>query len=173
MGQDAFMKPEIPEPMRDLMKMSIEQTKRAFETFASASEKTWKSLESSSQSARTTLYSLNAKFAEITRRNAEANFILAMRLAETKDFNQAIDLQSEHVRKQMETFMQQLEEVRDLTAQIVQDAAPAPAPRVDGGSGKSAPSNLSGPRGSTPGASAGPPHAPSSTGARSEAGRAN
>jgi phasin len=168
MGHDAFMKPEIPEPMRDLMKMSIEQTKRAFETFASASEKTWKSLESSSQSARTTLYSLNAKIAEITRRNAEANFALAMKLAEAKDLNQAIDLHSEHVRKQMETFMQQLEEVRDLTAQIVQDAAPAP--RADG---KSTPSNVSAARGASPAVSAGSSHAPSSSGARSEAGRAN
>jgi phasin len=171
MGHDAFMKPEIPEPMRDLMKMSIEQTKQAFETFASASEKTWKSLESSSQSARTTLYSLNAKIAEITRRNAEANFALAMKLAEAKDLNQAIDLQSEHVRKQMETFMQQLEEVRDLTAQIVQDAAPAP--RADGGSGKSAPSAASAARAASPGVSAGPSPAPSSSGARGAAGRTN
>jgi phasin len=171
MGNDAFIKPDIPEPMRDLMKMSIEQTKMAFETFASASEKTWKSLESSSQSARTSLYSLHAKIAEITRRNAEANFALAMKLAEAKDLNQAIDLQSEHVRKQMENFMHQLEEVRDLTAQIVQDAAPAP--RADGGSGKSAPTNLSAARGAAPGVSTGPSHAPSSSGARGETGRAN
>ena len=48
MANDAFMKPEIPEPLRELMKMSIEQAKRAFETFVSTSEKTWKSLEISS-----------------------------------------------------------------------------------------------------------------------------
>lgn len=142
MSNDAFIKPEIPEPMRDLMKMSIEQAKRAFETFASASEKTWHSLESSSQSAGGSLRSLNAKIAEITRRSAEANFALATKLAEAKDMNQAIALQSEHVRKQMETFAQELEEVRDLTAKIIQDAAPA-AP-ADRGGGKSAPSSQSG-----------------------------
>ena len=37
MASDAF-KPEIPEPLRQLMKMSIEQAKRAFETFISTSE---------------------------------------------------------------------------------------------------------------------------------------
>jgi Phasin protein len=94
-----------------------------------------------------------------------------MKLAEAKDLNQAIDLQSEHVRKQMETFMQQLEEVRDLTAQIVQDAAPAP--RAEGGRGKSAPSAASAARAASPGVSAGPSPAPSSSGARGEAGRTN
>ena len=48
MANDAFVKPEIPESMRDLMKISIEQAKRAFDTFASTSEKTWKSLETGS-----------------------------------------------------------------------------------------------------------------------------
>ncbi len=137
MANDAF-KPEIPEPLRELMKMSIEQARRAFETFASTSEKTWKSLESSSPSGRASLYALNAKIAEITRRNAEANFALAMKLAESKDISQAIELQSQHVRKQMETFVHQLEEMRDLTAQMIQEANPAT--RTDVGTARSAPS---------------------------------
>jgi hypothetical protein len=41
MADDPFMKPEVPEAIRDLMKMSIEQAKRAFETFAATSEKAW------------------------------------------------------------------------------------------------------------------------------------
>jgi phasin len=125
MANDAFMKPEIPEALRELMKMSIEQARRAFETFVSTSEKTWKSFEASSPSGRAQLYALNAKIAEITRLNAEANFALATRLAEAKDLNQAIELQSEHVRKQMESFVRQLEEMRDLTAQMIQEAHPA------------------------------------------------
>ena len=136
MANDAFMKPEIPESLRDLMKMSIEQAKRAFDTFASTSEKTWKSLETSSQSARTGLTALNSKIADITRSNAEANFALAMKLAESKDINQAMELQSQHARKQMEAFVHQLEEMRDLAAQIIQesnpvraDAAPSSAPK--------------------------------------------
>ena len=122
MANDAFVKPEIPESMRDLMKMSIEQAKRAFDTFASTSEKTWKSLETGSQSARVGLTALNAKIAEITRENAEANFGLALKLTDTKDLNQAFDLQTQHARKQMETFGHQLEELRDLASQIIQES---------------------------------------------------
>ena len=83
MANDAFTKPEVPDAFRDLMKISIEQTKRAFETFASTSEKAWKTFETSSQTASSGLRSLNEKIAEITRNNAEANFALAMKLAES------------------------------------------------------------------------------------------
>ena len=137
MANDAFMKAEIPDALRELMKMSIEQARRAFDTFVSTSEKTWKSLEASSPSGRGQLYALNAKIAEITRLNAEANFALAMRLAEAKDVGQAIELQSEHLRKQMEGFVHQLEEMRDLTAQLIQEAHPAT--RTDVSSVRSAP----------------------------------
>jgi hypothetical protein len=117
-----FMKPELPDSVRDLMKLSIEQAQRAFETFVATSEKTWKSFESLTPSA---LQALNGKIAEITRENAEASFALAMKLAESKDLKQALELQSEHAKKQMETFAQQLEAMRDLAAQLIQDAKDA------------------------------------------------
>jgi phasin len=128
MANDAFMKPEVPDSFRDLMKISIEQAKRAFDTFAAASEKTWKTFETSSRTASSGLRSLNEKIAEITRSNAEANFALAMKLAESKDVGQAMELQTEHARKQMETFAHQLEEIRDLAAQVIQDSAPSGMP---------------------------------------------
>jgi phasin len=128
MANDAFMKPEVPDSFRDLMKISIEQARRAFETFAASSEQTWKSLETSSQTASSGLRSLNEKIAEITRNNAEANFALAMKLTESKDVGEAMELQTEHARKQMENFVHQLEEIRDLAAQVIQDSTPPGMP---------------------------------------------
>src|SRR5262249_50793841 len=128
MANDAFMKPEVPDSFRDLMKVSIEQTKRAFDTFAATSERTWKTLETSSQTASSGLRSLNEKIAQITRNNAEANFALAIKLAESKDVSQAMELQTEHARKQMESFVHQLEEIRDLAAQVIQDSTPSGIP---------------------------------------------
>jgi phasin len=127
-ANDAFMKPEVPDSFRELMKVSIEQTKRAFDTFAATSEKTWKTFETRSQTATSGLRSLNEKIAEITRNNAEANFNLAMKLTETKDVSQAMELQTEHARKQMESFVHQLEEIRDLAAQVIQDSTPTGMP---------------------------------------------
>jgi phasin len=128
MANDAFMKTEVPDSFRDLMKVSIEQAKRAFDTFAATSEKTWKTFETSSRTVSSGLRSLNEKIAEITRSNAEANFALAMRLAESKDVGQAMELQTEHARKQMESFVHQLEEIRDLAAQVIQDSTPSGMP---------------------------------------------
>ena len=116
MANDAFMKPEVPDAFRELMRVSIEQAKRAFDTFAATSEKTWKTLKPA-RSARSGLRSLDEKIAEITRNNAEANFALAMKLAESKDVGQAMELQTEHARKQMESFVHQIEEIRDLATQ--------------------------------------------------------
>ncbi len=149
-ANDAFMKPE--QVMRELMKLSIEQAKRAFETFVTTSEKTWKSLENASPSGRASLYALNAKIAEITRLNAEANFALAMRLAETKDIAQAIELQSQHVKKQMDTFVHQLEAMRDLAAQIIQEANQT---RTDDGSARSPAAGASDLRSASSGPSSG------------------
>jgi phasin len=104
------------------MKLSIEQAKQAFESFAATSEKTWKSLETTSEKAGVGIWSLNEKIVQITRSNAEANFAIALKLAGSKDFGQAMQLQADHARKQLETFVRQLEEVRDLAAKIIEDA---------------------------------------------------
>ena len=79
-------------------------------------------METSSQAARAGFQALNTKIADITRSNAEANFALVMKLAESRDIQQAMELQSEHARTQMETFACQLEELRDLTTKIIQEA---------------------------------------------------
>ena len=47
------------------------------------------------------------------------------KLAESTDVAPAMELQSEQVRKQMDNFVHQLEEMRDLTTKIIQDANPA------------------------------------------------
>ena len=66
---------------------------------------------------------MNAKIAEITRANVEANFALAIKLAESTDV--APGAAEQQVRKQMDNFVHQLEEMRDLTTKIIQDANPA------------------------------------------------
>ena len=122
MPTDAFGKSDLPESLRDLMKSSIEQAKQAFDTFVTSSEKAWETIEVSSKAAAGGMKSLNEKIAEITRSNADANFNLALKLAEAKDMSEALELQNAHARKQMETFSKQLEEIRDLSAKLIKEA---------------------------------------------------
>jgi len=114
---------EMPEPMRQVMKSSIEQARKAFETFIAASQQAMANIDTSSAPASHSMKMLNQKIAEFTKANAEANFDLALKLAEAKEMKDVIELQNQHVRQQMDTFAQQLEELRRLTTDVVTEAA--------------------------------------------------
>ncbi len=114
---------EMPEPMRQVVKSSIEQARKAFETFISASQQAMANLDTSSTPASHSMKMLNQKIAEFTKVNAEANFDLAVKLADAKEMKDVVELQNQHVRQQMDTFAQQLEELRRLTTEVVTEAA--------------------------------------------------
>ena len=120
MSSDATFKAEIPEPVRDLMQSNVEQTRHAFDTMVSNVETSTVSFQSSSRTAAKNMLSFSQKLLAMTRENVDANFKLAMELAEAKDMSEAVQLQNDHVQKRMESFAKQMEEIRDLTGQWVQ-----------------------------------------------------
>jgi hypothetical protein len=115
------MTAEFPGVLRDLFKLSLEQAQRAFETFITTSEGTWRGIRAGSQTGAG-MGALMDKVAEITRSNAEAGFSFALKLSESKETNQAMKVCEEYARKQMEAFARQFEEIRDLTSQIFRDS---------------------------------------------------
>ncbi len=116
---------ELPDSIRNIMKSSIEQARKAFDTFASASEKMLQSVDTSSVPAADGLKQLNEKITQFTRQNAESNFNLAMQLTDARHLSEIVELQNAHLRGQMETFSRQLEELRDLTMKTVKDGTKA------------------------------------------------
>jgi len=125
---------DMPEPMRQVMKSSIEQARRAFETFIAASQQAMANIDTSSAPASHSMKMLNEKIAEFTKANAEANFDLALKLADAKEMTDVIELQNQHVRQQMDAFAQQLEELRRLTTEVVSEATSKVGASVPGGS---------------------------------------
>lgn len=116
---------EMPESVRSIMKASIDQARKAFDQFISASQKTMSSFEGPAAANPATggLKQLNDKIAEFTRMNAEANFKFAMKLADAKQFTDVLEMQNAHARELMDTFAKQLEELRDLTTTVVKESA--------------------------------------------------
>jgi len=114
---------EMPEPMRQVVKSSIEQARRAFETFIAASQQAMSNIDTTASPASHSMKMLNQKIAEFTKVNAEANFDLAMKLADAREMKDVVELQNQHVRQQMDNFAQQLEELRRLTTEVVTEAA--------------------------------------------------
>jgi phasin len=120
--QDMPQFAEMPESVRSIMKASIDQARKAFETFIAASQKTMSSFEGSSTGTPSGLKQLNEKIAEFTRMNAEANFRFAMKLADAKQFSDVLEMQNSHARELMDTFAKQLEELRELTTNVVRES---------------------------------------------------
>jgi phasin len=121
--QDLPQFAEMPESVRNIMKASIDQARKAFDTFISASQKTMAGFEGASNPTTDGLKQLNDKIAEFTRMNAEANFKFAMKLADAKQFSDVLEMQNSHARELMDTFARQLEELRELTTTVVKQSA--------------------------------------------------
>jgi len=114
---------DLPDSIRSIMKSSIEQARKAFDTFVASSEKVIQGIDTSSNPVADNLKQLNEKIATFTKQNADANFNLAMRLADARQLSEIVELQNAHVRDQMETFSRQLEELRELTVKAVKDGS--------------------------------------------------
>lgn len=112
---------ELPDSVRSIMKSSIEQAKKAFDTFAGTSEKIMQSFDVSTSSTTEGMKAFNEKIANYTRQNAEANFNLALRLADARQLSEIVEMQNAHVREQMETYSRQLEELRELATKVAKE----------------------------------------------------
>lgn len=121
--QDMPQFTEMPDSVRAMMKASIEQARRAFDTFIGASQKAMVNLQGPATASNEGLKQLNDKIAEFTKINAEANFRLAMKLADAKQISDVIEIQNHHARELMDAFGKQLEELRDLTTRLIKDSA--------------------------------------------------
>jgi len=117
---------ELPDSIRGIMKSSIEQARKAFDSFVSTSENMLHGLDTSSNPVADSLKTLNEKVASFTKQNAEANFNLAIRLADARQLSDIVELQNAHMREQMETFSRQLEELRELTVKTLKEGSRFP-----------------------------------------------
>jgi phasin len=131
---------ELPDSVRNIMKSSIEQARKAFETFVASSEKMMQSLDTSSIPAADGVKQLNERIAAFTRQNAESNFNLALQLTDAKHLSEIVELQNAHLRQQMEIFSHQMEELRELTMKAVKDGTKAASSAVQNAA-SSLPSN--------------------------------
>ena len=129
-GTEVFMQDfskfsEMPDSVRSIMKASIEQARKAFDTFVGAGQKALTNIEI--PTTTDSMKHLNERIAEFTKMNAEANFRLAMKLADAREIGDVLKIQSQHAQELMDTYSKQLEELRELTTKIMKEATQAAA----------------------------------------------
>ncbi len=115
---------EIPSSVRDIASRSVDQAREAYNRFLEAARQAQDVVSKSSDVFASGAREMNEKATKFAEANVQANFELALRLVHAKDLKEALDIQSQFARQQMETFAQQAQELSRLLAQSAQKAAP-------------------------------------------------
>jgi len=114
---------EIPEQMRDFADQSVDQARKAFDEYMSATRKAVGSAEQTAQTVKAGAGDMGRAALEFTEEHVSAAFDLAQKMVRAKDPQEMMQLQSEYLKKQMEALGEQVRELGDKAAKTAQDVA--------------------------------------------------
>lgn len=115
---------EIPEQVRDFAKQSVEQSQEAYNKFMEAAKSAQDVISKSSDAMTTGAKEIQEKAMNFTTKNMKANFDLAEELVKAKDMKEALEIQSNFAKKQMEAYASQAQELSELVAKAAKKAQP-------------------------------------------------
>ncbi len=102
---------EVPNEMRDFAERSVQQARKAFETFMGVVHQTSGAVDVSANPALSSAKDMSSKAVVYAEKNVNAAFDLAQKLVHAKDVSEVFSLQSDYVRSQFESIQEQ---ARDL-----------------------------------------------------------
>jgi phasin len=105
---------EIPNELRELAERSVEQARKAFEDFVTAAQKAAGTVEGAAHEAQSGAKHVGAQILGFTEQNVNTVFDLAQKLARVKDPQEAVTLQSEFLKTQLNTLQSQAKELGAL-----------------------------------------------------------
>jgi phasin len=110
---------EIPTEMRNLAEQSVEQAKKAFDDFITAAQKAVTAVEGQAAGAKASTKNIGEKAMAFVEKNVATSFEFAQKVVRAKDIQELTQLQTEFVKTQMPTFVEQ---ARALGQTVAQDA---------------------------------------------------
>jgi phasin len=119
--EPAALEAAIPESVRSMAEKTVAQTRDVYERSKAALEAGLDAVEKTLDAAGQGATALNRKVIDIAQRNVNSGFDLAKSLAGAKTVPQAVELQSEYWRKQLESLPTQAEELRVLSTKVAAD----------------------------------------------------
>ena len=105
---------EIPNELRDFAERSVEQARKAFEGFLSVAQKAVGSVDTATASSQTSVKSVGAQVLGYAEQNVNAAFEHASKLVKAKDPQEALALQSEYLKAQLNALQEQAKEIGSL-----------------------------------------------------------
>jgi phasin len=119
MLKDPMANFEIPTEMRNLAAQSVEQAKKAFDDFITAAQKAVTAVEGQAAGAKASTKNIGEKAMAFVEKNVATSFEFAQKVVRAKDIQELTQLQTEFVKTQMPTFVEQ---ARALGQTVAQDA---------------------------------------------------
>ena len=114
---------EVPTEMRDMAEKSVDQARKAFDSFIGAARKTADTVQGSAEMARTNAHDASSRGFEFAEQNVTAAFDLAQKLVRSKDLQEAMQHQAEFVRSQFAAIQAQAKEFGGIAQTAMQQGA--------------------------------------------------
>ena len=111
---------EIPQELRQLAEDNVERTRKLYLQFMEGISQAW--LTPSADRAPPGFNEIRERAIKITRENADAAFNLARDVANAKDLQELVTLQTRYVQSQMKWYAQQTQEFGRLMAKALRGA---------------------------------------------------
>lgn len=115
---------EVPASVREVAGKSVEQMKEAYNRFVDAAKQTQDMVGKSTEVFATGAKEIHEKALTYAEANARAGFELATRLVNARDVKEALEIQTQYARSQMEAYTQQAQELSRVLAVAAQKAQP-------------------------------------------------
>jgi phasin len=109
---------EVPPEMRDFAEKSVEQARKAFDSFMGAAHKAAGSISGSTEAVQTGAKDIGQKAMDFAEQNVTAAFDFASRLVHAQDAEEILRLQSEFMKSQLASFGEQAKEIGAAATKI-------------------------------------------------------
>ena len=110
---------EIPAQIRDLTGKSIEEARKAFESFIEAAQKATAQAEDTASALQSSAKEVSAKALSFTEAHVKAAFDHAQKLIHTKDPQEFLAHQSEYVKAQLAAMQEHAKEIGSAVLKAV------------------------------------------------------
>ena len=109
--------------MRYFAEKSVDQARKAFDSFIGAARRTTETVTGSTEATRTSVKDVSARGFEYAEQNVNAAFDLAQKLVRSKDVQEAMQHQAEFVRSQFAAIQAQAKDFGGLAQSAMQQGA--------------------------------------------------
>ena|SRR5437763_17046618 len=120
MAQERMPKFEIPTEMRQMAEQSVEQARKAFDSFIAAAEDAVSRFGGQAAIAQAGARDVGKKAMTFAEQNVASSFEFAQKLVRARDVQEILRLHSEFIREQMESLSNQAKELGDAASKTAQ-----------------------------------------------------